>query len=259
VSDELSLEGKTQAVARTSLGLTGPSIPTREQLRFQLDHALARDAVHAQMDVTGLLHGLRERQMDGLALRSAASGGSGENNRRVYLRRPDLGRILHGESQQALRELEPGASIEPDVVFVVVDGLSALAVERHALPVMDAVLPLLGAQQLQVGPVCLVQQGRVAVGDEIGSLLHAKLVIVLIGERPGLSAPDSLGVYITWAPRPGRSDAERNCISNVRLEGLSYAEAAQRIAYYVEESRRLQATGIALKDPVAGYGQQLAR
>jgi ethanolamine ammonia-lyase small subunit len=100
-----------------------------------------------------------------------------------------------------------------------------------------------------VGPVCLVQQGRVAIGDEVGSLLHAKLVVVLIGERPGLSAPHSMGVYITWAPRPGRTDAERNCISNVRLEGLSYTDAARRIAYYVAESRRLQTTGVALKDP----------
>ena len=256
MSDELSfagrpkaLEGKPQAVARTSLGLTGPSIPTREQLRFQLDHALARDAVHAEMDVTGLLQGLRERGMGSLVLRSAASGESGASRRRVYLRRPDLGRTLHGESQQSLREFDRGPLPEPDIVFVIADGLSALAVERHALPLLDAVLPLLAAQGLAVGPVCLVQQGRVAVGDAIGSLLRAKLVIVLIGERPGLSAPDSLGVYLTWAPRAGRTDAERNCISNVRLEGLSYAEAAGRIAFYVKESRRLQVTGVALKDP----------
>jgi ethanolamine ammonia-lyase small subunit len=249
MSDALSRGVTPQAVARISLGLTGPSIPTREQLRFQLDHALARDAVHAQMDVTGLLQGLRERQLKGFVVRSAAVAESGAISRRIYLRRPDLGRTLHAESQEALRGFDRGATPEPDIVFVIADGLSALAVERHALPLVDAVMPLLTVQELNIGPVCLAQQGRVAIGDEIGALLHAKLVIMLIGERPGLSASDSMGVYMTWAPRSGRTDAERNCISNVRLEGLSYANAAHRIAYYVRESRRLQTTGVALKDP----------
>jgi ethanolamine ammonia-lyase small subunit len=249
MSDGLLREVTPQGVARTSLGLTGPSIPTREQLRFQLDHALARDAVHAQMDVTGLLQGLRERQLNGLVVRSAAVGESGVSSRRIYLRRPDLGRTLHVESREALLELDRSATSGLDVVFVIADGLSALAVERHALPLVDVVMPLLAAQELRVGPVCLVQQGRVAIGDEIGSLLHAKLVVVLIGERPGLSAPDSMGVYITWAPRQGRTDAERNCISNVRLEGLSYGDAAPRVASYASESRRVRATGVALKDP----------
>jgi ethanolamine ammonia-lyase small subunit len=237
--------------ARVSLGQTGPSIPIREQLRFQLDHALARDAVHAQLDVTTMLQGLAQRQMVCVALRSAIAITRG-HDRQPYLRRPDLGRALHSDSRDALRQPSVNIVKDPDVVFVIADGLSALAVERHALPLLDALLVatprLLPPDQWRIGPVCVVSQGRVAIGDEIGDLLHAKLSIVLIGERPGLSAPDSLGVYITWNPRPGRTDAERNCISNIRPEGLSYPDAAQRIAFYMSEAKRLEATGIALKE-----------
>jgi len=144
---------------------------------------------------------------------------------------------------------------KPDVVIVIADGLSALAVDRHALLLLDALFDrtrsLLSLDQWNIGPVCVVSQGRVAIGDEIGDLLNAKLSIVLIGERPGLSASDSLGVYITWNPRPGRTDAERNCISNIRHEGLSYADAAQRIAFYMDGAKQLQATGIALKENIS--------
>ena len=234
--------------ARVSLGQAGPAIPTSEQLRFQLDHALARDAVHARLDVNALLHGLRERQMECLALRSAVAGESGQDDRQVYLRRPDLGRTLHPGSAQELRQYSTNVLEGPNVVFVIADGLSALAVERHALPLLDATMRDLDSDQWRVGPLCIVSQGRVAIGDEIGALLQAKLVVMLIGERPGLSAPDSLGVYITWEPRPGRTDAERNCISNIRHEGLSYADAAQRIVFYMNEAKRLQCTGIALKE-----------
>ncbi len=234
--------------ARVSLGRVGPAIPTSEQLRFQLDHALARDAVHAQLDVTALVQVLRERQMECLALRSAVAGEPGQDDRRVYLRRPDLGRALCPDSAQVLREHSTNILEESEVVFVIADGLSALAVERHALPLLDAVMHDLDPERWRMGPVCVVSQGRVAIGDEIGALLQAKLAVVLIGERPGLSAPDSLGVYITWEPRPGRTDAERNCISNIRHEGLSYADAAQRIVFYMNEAKRLQCTGIALKE-----------
>ena len=234
--------------ARVSLGQAGPAIPTSEQLRFQLDHALARDAVYARLDVAALLQGLRQRQMECLALRSAVAGEHGQDDRQIYLRRPDLGRTLHPDFPQLLREYPTNISGGPDVVFVIADGLSALAVERHALPLLDAMMRDLGSEQWRAGPVCVVSQGRVAIGDEIGALLRAKLVVMLIGERPGLSAPDSLGVYITWEPRPGRTDAERNCISNIRNEGLSYADAAQRIVFYMNEAKRLQCTGIALKE-----------
>ena len=234
--------------ARVSLGQVGPAIPTSEQLRFQLDHALARDAVHARLDVAALLQGLRERQMECLALRSAVAGEAGQDDRQIYLRRPDLGRTLHPDSAQLLRQYSTNTSEKPDVVFVIADGLSALAVERHALQLLDAMMRDLGSEQWRAGPVCVVSQGRVAIGDEIGTLLQAKLVVMLIGERPGLSGPDSLGVYITWEPRPGRTDAERNCISNIRNEGLSYADAARRIVFYMNEAERLQCTGIALKE-----------
>jgi ethanolamine ammonia-lyase small subunit len=234
--------------ARVSLGQVGPAIPTSEQLRFRLDHALARGAVHARLDVAVLLQGLRQRRMECLALRSAVVGEPGQDERQIYLRRPDLGRSLHPDSAQLLRQYSTNASEKPDVVFVIANGLSAIAVERHALPLLDATMRDLGSEQWRAGPVCVVSQGRVAIGDEIGALLQAKLVVMLIGERPGLSAPDSLGVYITWEPRPGRTDAERNCISNIRHEGLSYADAAQRIVFYMSEARGLQCTGIALKE-----------
>jgi ethanolamine ammonia-lyase small subunit len=186
-----------------------------------------------------------------LALRSAIAAEPGDH-RQLYLRRPDLGRTLHPDSRETLLQSATSAVKNPDAVFVIADGLSALAVERHALPLLDALLDITKrfhpAEQSSVGPVCVVSQGRVAIGDEIGDLLHAKLSIVLIGERPGLSAPDSLGVYITWNPRPGRTDAERNCISNIRREGLCYIDAAQRIVFYMNEAKRLQATGIALKE-----------
>jgi ethanolamine ammonia-lyase small subunit len=227
--------------ARISLGLTGPSIPTREHLRFQLDHALARDAVHTQLDTAMLQRGLRDRGLQPLTLQTSAT------DRTVYLRRPDLGRTLHPDSAQLLGE-QSLAQAHPGILFILADGLSALALERHALPLLDATLPRI-TSHLSLVPV--LQNARVAIGDEIGSLLHAKITILLIGERPGLSSPDSLGVYITWSPRPGCTDAERNCISNIRAEGLSYMEAAARIAHYISEAQRLETTGIALKDPSA--------
>ncbi len=234
--------------ARVSLGQAGPAIPTREQLRFQLDHALARDAVHARLDGAALLKELRERHMKSFGLRSKIVGQPGQDDRQVYLRRPDLGRCLHPDSAQLLQQFSAHTPERPDAVFVIADGLSALAVERHALPLLDATMGSLNTAEWRLGAACVVSQGRVAIGDEIGALLQAKLAVILIGERPGLSAPDSLGVYITWDPRPGRTDAERNCISNIRHEGLSYAEAAQRILFYMNGAKRLQGTGVALKE-----------
>jgi ethanolamine ammonia-lyase small subunit len=234
--------------ARVSLGQVGVAVPAQEQLRFQLDHALARDAVHAGLDVAAFLHALRQRQMEGFALRSAVTG-SAQNERQVYLRRPDLGRSLHPDSARELRQLSANTEAAPDVVFVIADGLSALAVERHALPLLDATRAAL--DQWLLGPMCVVSQGRVAIGDEIGEILQAQLTVTMIGERPGLSSPDSLGVYITWHPRPGRTDADRNCISNIRHEGLSYRRAAERIVFYMEGARRLHLTGIGLKENTA--------
>lgn len=220
--------------ARVQLCVTGVSLTARDHLDFQLAHAQARDAVHAQMAVHSLIRELGALGLPVLAMKSAAP------DRATYLRRPDLGRTLN---EASLALLKPSAC---DVAFVVADGLSAVAVERHALPLLKEVLPLLEGWKL--GPLCVVEQGRVAVGDAIGAAFEACLVVVLIGERPGLSSPDSLGIYVTWEPRVGRTDAERNCISNVREEGLNYAEAARRLAYYLNEARRRKLTGVALKD-----------
>jgi ethanolamine ammonia-lyase small subunit len=235
--------------ARLSFGRT--DVSTHDQLQFQLDHALARDAVHAQMDVGSLTQGLQVRGLEAVVVRSAVE--SSQKDRRAYLRRPDLGRTLHSDSAKTLAQAAQANLAEgleagrPRILFILADGLSSLAVERHALPLLDATLPLLPSPYSLIP---LVQDARVAIADEIGKLLHAQLTVLLIGERPGLSSPDSLGVYLTWNPHPGRTDAERNCISNIRGDhGLSYAEAAHRIAHYIAEAQRLGTTGIALKDP----------
>jgi ethanolamine ammonia-lyase small subunit len=226
--------------ARLSLGRTVTFVSTHDQLQFQLDHARARDAVHEIPDFAGLLAGLRERGLEAILLESAIPAGDGA--RQAYLRRPDLGRRL---SARSVAELQAQTAVPGNIVLVIADGLSALAIDRHVLPLVDA---LSRAGIASSAPVCVVRNGRVAIGDEIGQILGAEMTILLIGERPGLSAPDSLGVYLTSHPRIGRTDAERNCISNIRLEGLSYDEAAHRIAFYLRAARELGGTGYALKD-----------
>src|SRR5579863_10127930 len=188
--------------ARVELGRAGSSLPTRALLEFQLAHARARDAVHLPLAVQSLVLELKQRNIPSITLASEAP------NRSEYLKRPDLGRRLAQESRQRL----VGMSSEYDAAFVIADGLSSLAVHRHAVPLLDLLLRDL---DWRVAPVAIVEQGRVAIGDEIGELLGARMVVVLIGERPGLSSPDSMGAYLTWQPRLGRTDAERNCISNI--------------------------------------------
>jgi ethanolamine ammonia-lyase small subunit len=223
--------------ARVALDRTGVSQQTRDQLVFQRCHAQARDAVHARLQAA-CLAGAIGVLTGGTVLRlhSAAV------DRASYLQRPDLGRRLDQASRVHLAESAGGPF---DVALVVADGLSALAVERHAAPVIAELLLRLKGWRL--APVCVVEQGRVAIGDEVGQALGAELAAVLIGERPGLSSPDSLGVYITWQPQPGRTDADRNCISNIRAEGLSYAEAARQLASYLVQARRRRLTGVDLK------------
>ena len=231
--------------ARIALRTSGVSLATPEVLNFQLAHAQARDAVHAALQPAPFIAALREVagvSAEILSLHSAA------RNRQEYLQRPDLGRALDDASRTELEKV--GKHSIGKLAIVIADGLSALAVERNAAPLLRSLLPLLADQPT----ICLVQQGRVAIGDEIGAALGANLVIVLIGERPGLSSPDSLGAYITWQPRPGRTDAERNCISNIRAEGLAHAEAARRLAWYVGEAQRMQTTGISLKE-ASHWGQ----
>jgi len=223
--------------ARVSLGRSGHSLPTRALLDFQLAHAQARDAVHLPLDVRLLSLELQQKQIKFVTLRSAAP------DRATYLRRPDFGRKLDAESRERLRSL----ASEYDAVFVIADGLSALAVHRHAVPLLTHVLPELEKSDWWIAPVAVVEQGRVAIADEIGQLVGAKLSVILIGERPGLTSPDSLGVYLTWQPKPGRTEAERNCISNIRAEGLSYSAAAQTLLFLMNESRRLKLSGFQLK------------
>jgi ethanolamine ammonia-lyase small subunit len=236
------LELRRLTPARIALGRTGTSLPTRAQLDFQFAHAQARDAVHLPFDHAGLSAQLAERQRDSLLLHSAAT------DRNSYLQRPDLGRKLSDQSAQALREYALAHPGGVDLVMVVADGLSALAVHRHTLPFISRLEEQMTADEWSIAPVVLVEQGRVAVGDEIGQLLGAKMVVMLIGERPGLSSPDSLGLYFTYNPKVGLTDAYRNCISNVRLEGLSYGMAAHRLLYLMREACRRQLSGVNLKD-----------
>jgi ethanolamine ammonia-lyase small subunit len=230
--------------AHVGIGRAGISLPTSTHLAFALAHAQARDAVHDALDVPALRAELGGLDLETLALHSAAT------DRATYLQRPDLGRRLDAASHQALDALGvPHRADGYDVAFVVCDGLSSTAVQAHAVPLMRGVLEgLRGQGHWQVAPVAVVQQGRVAVGDVVGEALQVPLVVVLIGERPGLSAPDSLGAYLTWDPRPGRTDAQRNCISNIRPQGQAPAEAARRLVALMVEARRRQASGVTLKD-----------
>jgi len=241
--------------ARIGLGRTGVSLPTAAQLDFQLAHARARDAVHRPLDVQALRGEIEMLGLPSLALHSAATA------RAMYLQRPDLGRQLGAESRAQLQALQvqrhAHGAVKHDIAFAVVDGLSALAVQRHAAPLIAAVLASDAASAWTKAPVAIVEQGRVAVGDEIGALLDSRIVVVLIGERPGLSSPDSLGVYLTWAPQPGRNDAERNCISNVRPEGLGYADAAAKLVYLLAQALSRELTGVALKDESGAPGEAL--
>jgi ethanolamine ammonia-lyase small subunit len=229
-----------RTMARVALGRAGVSLPTREHLRFSLDHARARDAVHIPLDTQRLFTELAATGLPILALSSQVA------DRRQFLLRPDLGRLLDAASMQRLRQLAPAAP--PDLVLVISEGLSAVAVERQAPPFLAAYLPLAARRGLVLGPLCQVANGRVAVGDDVGQALGARAVAVLIGERPGLSAPDSLGVYLTFAPRRGLTDARRNCISNIRPQGLSQARAAATLDHLLDKALRLGLSGVELKD-----------
>jgi ethanolamine ammonia-lyase small subunit len=225
--------------ARIALGRTGASLPTREVLRLGLAHARARDAVHRPLDAAAVAAALGALGLEAVEVASAAA------SRAVYLRRPDLGRRLAPEAHRALAAR---AAAPLDLAIVIADGLSAAAVHAHAAPLLAAFLPLAAHAPWTIGPVAIAREARVALGDEIGALLQARAGVVLIGERPGLSATDSLGIYLTLAPKPGRRDAERNCISNIRAGGLAYDRAAFTLAWLLGEALRRGLTGVALKD-----------
>jgi ethanolamine ammonia-lyase small subunit len=225
--------------ARIALGRSGSSLPTREVLAFSLAHAQARDAVHAPFEAETVAEAIQALGLATVTVDSAAL------DRASYLRRPDLGRALSETGRAALESRARGLC---DLAIVVADGLSSSAVHAHAAPLVEALLPAVRDAGWRLGPVVVARQARVALGDAVGELLGARLVILLVGERPGLSSPDSLGAYITFAPRIGRTDAERNCVSNIRGEGLSYAAAAFKLAWHAREARRLGLTGVGLKD-----------
>jgi ethanolamine ammonia-lyase small subunit len=225
--------------ARVALGRAGASLPTKALLDFTLDHARARDAVHAIFDASGLIASLGALGSENIAVASRAG------NRQDYLKRPDLGRRL----DQPSVDLLAGRQSSPcDVAIVIGDGLSPTAVQAHAIELLRQLLPRLAVDGIAVGSIVVASSARVALGDEIGALLKARMVVMLIGERPGLSAPDSLGAYLTFAPEIGRTDAERNCVSNIHREGLTYDEAAYKISWLAREGLRRNVTGVALKD-----------
>jgi ethanolamine ammonia-lyase small subunit len=238
----IALRGTTRA--RIGLGRTGDALPVKDVLEFQLAHARARDAVHTPLDTAAVAQSIAPLPF--LTVRSKAP------DRDTYLRRPDLG-----------RQLDPSCLADLagcwDAVFVIADGLSPVGVQLHAAPLLRACFDRLPGWS--IAPVVIATQARVALGDEIGALLQADLCAVLIGERPGLSVANSLGVYLTYHPRIGRRDSERNCISNIHADGLSYAAAADMLAWLMTEARRRKLTGIALKDdrvPVAqSFPEQL--
>ena len=228
--------------ARIGLGRSGAAMPTREVLNFALSHAMARDAVTTPLDWSPIEKGLQALGLETIRIKSAS------HDRSEYLRRPDLGRRLSSEARQKLQEGSEKALTKPDLVVLVGDGLSSMCVSANIVPMMSAFLDHARRAGWQLGPVLLADDARVALGDEAGEIMGAKAVLVLIGERPGLSSPDSLGAYLTFAPRVGLKDADRNCISNIRPRGLSYDEAAFKAAWLLREALRRGLSGVNLKD-----------
>ncbi len=225
--------------ARIALGRTGVATPLKEILDFRMCHAHARDAVYSILNIDKLTAALQQFQIPLITVNSKA------NDRTVYLQRPDLGRKLNDASANNLKN---ETSHSADVAIIIADGLSATAINEHAVHVVKKLIPLLKQSVLTITPLVIAEQARVAIADEIGSILQAKLSVILIGERPGLSSPDSMGAYITYQPVPGKTDESRNCISNIRPEGLGYELAAEKIAKLIKTSLQLKLSGILLKD-----------
>lgn len=235
---------RTYTPARIAPGRAGHSLPTQALLDFNLDHARARDAVHSALNVAAFSEGLRALHSEVLCLKSKAK------TRQEYLLRPDFGRTLSEESREKLVAFNSPACT---LGIVVADGLSAQAVENHAVPLLEKLVPACHEWGWTLAPLCLVEQGRVAVADEIGALLHVEMTVILLGERPGLSSPNSLGAYLTYAPRPGLSDEARNCVSNIRPEGMSYELAAAKLLWLLSEMKTRRLSGVSLKDEMGGF------
>jgi len=229
---------KEFTAARIAIGRVGNSIPIKQSLEFKLAHAHARDAVYSELDTEGLSDSLNAFGLPILHLHSNAL------TRHKYLKRPDHGRQLIEDSAEQLKVYNTSF----DIAIVIADGLSATAVNENAFALLEILIPVLSAAKLKLAPLCLVEQGRVAIGDDIGYGLNAKLSIILIGERPGLSAADSMGAYLTYNPKPGLTDESRNCVSNIRPQGLKAKPAADKIFYLIMEAFKRKLTGVGLKD-----------
>ena len=231
---------KAFTAARIALGRTGTAIPLKEVLEFKLAFAFAKDAVYSALDTEGLEQKLKVLGIPIYTLQSKAA------TRSEYLQRPDWGRLLDDTSIDLLKNNRYDTSY--DVAIIIADGLSATAINKHAFPVVDLLIKALKSMNYTIAPLAIVKQGRVAIGDETGFGLNAQMSVVLIGERPGLTSPDSMGAYLTFNPKPGLTDESRNCVSNIRPEGLSYELAAHKILYLIQEALRLQLSGVELKD-----------
>lgn len=227
--------------ARIALGRAGNSIPTAELLQFQLAHAKAKDAVYSQLDNTSIQSQLSALNLESTWLHSKAK------NRGEYLKRPDLGRRLAAESIMLLENHRVGPNSVFDIAICIVDGLSAQAIETNSIALLQFFLPLSAKEAWTLAPIAIVNHGRVAIGDEIAHLLRAEIVVVMIGERPGLSSPDSMGIYLTYKPMPGFTDESRNCISNIRPRGLAYDTAAAILFAHIKAAKALQLSGVHLK------------
>jgi ethanolamine ammonia-lyase small subunit len=231
---------KKYTPARIALGRCGRSIPSKALLQFRLDHAHARDAIFATLDIPMLLESLEKIASPVFMVRSQAP------SRQIYIQRPDLGRMLSSHAKTRLQSAGPYA--QTDVAIILADGLSARAINDHAVPLLSRLIPLLAKSKITLAPITLVELGRVAISDEIGSLLHSQVALILIGERPGLSSPDSLGAYLTFSPQPGLTDESRNCISNIRPAGLGYDVAAVKLSFLISEALSQKISGVSLKD-----------
>lgn len=233
------LQLREHTPARVALGRSGHSLPTQRLLEFNLDHARARDAVYSVFDLEKMESRLKELSLPTLRLQSQAM------DRREYLLRPDFGRALH---QNSHREIQNLGQPENDLCIVIADGLSAVAVNTHAVEVVKLLLHKIQKANWRLAPIALVEQGRVAIADEIGEGLRSEMTLILIGERPGLTSPHSLGAYLTHRPRAGLTDERRNCVSNIRPDGLPYERAVEKIFYLLQEMKTHQLSGVGLKD-----------
>ncbi|MEZ7498775.1 ethanolamine ammonia-lyase subunit EutC [Flavobacterium sp. Arc3] len=228
--------------ARIALGRAGNALPTNEVLQLRMAHALAKDAISTEIDVLNIKEDAKKIGLNIVFTQSQIT------NTSEYLRNPNKGRVLHDQSCTQLKEYPQKKA---DLCIIIADGLSAEAVNLHAMKLIEVLLPKLKIKD--IGPIIVVKYGRVAISDEIGEILDSKIALILIGERPGLSSPTSMGAYITLNPKKGNTDEKRNCVSNIQRDGLPYEFAAQKLTYLIQQMVSRQISGVALKDDFTDY------